>query len=395
MSRYLSIFLLLFVCTTVVYAQYEGGIAVEDDTYVGHKMVKNKTESKVTPIKQVSLGNGIQVYMDAEKQSYLNGLYFIIFKGGLYTVAAIEKGLLHGECLLYSGQMLWRKMHYHRGLLEGKRTEYYEDGTLKSEVDYIHSVSQRIVKYHTNGQLEETSDFDERGLKHGEVITYSPAGKVIGKENYVHGLLEGEGMRYNRDGLQEHRSYRKGALVGPYRLMHPNGKVKLEGTYNSKSKLTGKWTDYNEDGSLISVIHYDNGVEEGETTYYFRSGAIRFTGTYKQGIKEGIHQEYEESPYRLLSVATYKDGQLDGAFKAYNEGELWRDCLYKEGKLVSEKQYLNGKIHILRMLDESGNLVDVRKYDTTGKSVYKNTKYRKHDSVRLVEDDFGIIDIDE
>lgn len=396
LKHFCTLSLFIFCLVFPLFAQYEGGIALNDGVYKGHKIVNNQPEPAITQIKQVSLGNGIQVYMDADKQSYLNDTYYIMLGGGggLYGIANIEKGLLHGEYLVFSRGTLWRKMMYNRGLLEGKRYEYHDNGLERLVIDYRQSIPQQSIMYHSNGQVQETGSFDEFGLKHGQMITYDENGRIVGELNYLNGSLDGKSMKYNNLGQKETKHYKNGILEGEYQLLHKNGKVKLEGNYDDKSERTGKWTEYNEDGYLKSVIHYDEGMQHGTTTIYFDNGKIKSYGEFKLGKENGKVQEYEENPHRLIAEATYKEGYLDGEYKAYNEGLLWRDCIYKEGKLISEKQYLNGKIHILRMLDESGNLVDVRKYDTSGKSVYKNQKYRKHDAVRLVEDDFGIIDVE-
>lgn len=394
-KRLFILYILLSCILFPLHSQFEGGISLNDGIYKGYKVVNEQPEASITQIKQISLGNGIQVYMDADKQSYLDGTYYMLLGGGggLHGIAKFSKGLLHGEYLVYSRGDLWRRMTYNRGLLEGKRYEYYENGLERSVTDYKKSIAQRTIRYHSNGQVQETISFNEFGLKHGPVITYDENGRVIGESNYEHGSLNGKSMGMLHGDLQEIKHYNHSILEGEYQLIYKNGQIKTQGFYDSKSERTGEWKEYNEDGSLKSIVHYDKGLQNGPSTDYFNNGKIKSFGEYKQGKKHGKIQEYEENPHRLISEATYKDGILDGEYKAYNEGLLWRDCIYKEGKMISEKQYLNGKIHILKMLDESGNLVDVRKYDTTGKSVYQNQKYRKHDAVRLVEDESGIIDV--
>lgn len=378
-----------------LYSQYEGGLALNDGVYKGYKVVNEHPEAMITQIEQISLGNGIQVYRDADKHTYLDGAYYVLLGGGgrLHGIAKFSKGLLHGEYLVYSDGNLWRKIIYNRGLLEGKRYEYYNNGLERSVTDYKKSIAQHTIRYHSNGQVQETISFNEFGLKHGSVITYDENGRVIGESNYEHGSLNGKSMSLLHGDLQEIKHYNHSTLEGEYLLIYKSGQIKAQGSYDSRSERTGEWKEYNENGSLKSIVHYDKGLQNGTSTIYFDNGKIKSLGEYKQGKEHGKFQEYEESLHRLVSETTYKDGILDGEYKAYDKGVLWRDCIYKEGKMVSEKQYLNGKIHILKMLDESGNLVDVRKYDTTGQSVYQNQKYRKHDAVRLVEDESGIIDV--
>lgn len=394
-KRLLLLTVFLFCILVSSFSQYDGSIAVKDGTYKGYRMKNNQPETEITQVKQISLGNGVQVYMDAEKQNYLNGSYSVFLDGGesLYGVAQFDKGLLHGEYLLYSRGRLWRKMTYNRGLLEDERYEYFDNGQVESVADYKKSILQQSVRYYSNGQIKEMNSFDEVGLRHGPLILYDSRGVVTKEANYVHGRLHGKSMTHTSAGFQEISHYENGILMGEYQLLYPNGKVKEEGTYDKKNERSGKWTEYTEVGSLKSVSHYEKGELEGSFITYYKEEKIESYREYKQGKEDGKVQEYEENPHRLKSDATYKNGRLDGEYKAYNEGALWRDCIYKEGKLIFEKQYFNGKVAILRMMDESGLLVDVRRYDTSGKSVYTNEKYRKHENVRLVEDEFGIIDV--
>lgn len=395
-KRLFILHLFLFVFIFSSFAQYEGGISLRDGTYRGHLLINNQPEANITQIKQISLGNGIQVYMDAEKENYLNDTYYIFLGGGggLYGIANISKGLLHGEYIVYSHGNLWRKMVYNRGVLEGKRYEYYDNGSVKSIIEYKNSIPIQAVLYHNNGQLQGNITYDEFGNRHGQVIVYDANGIIIEESNYENGKLHGKNMKQIGSKSKEIKHYNNNILEGEYTLLYSDGKTQIHGFYDEKSERTSKWSEYWENGSLKSVIIYEKGYQNGNSTFYFENGNIKSYEEYKEGKRHGKLQEYQEYPYHLITDAVYKDGSLDGEYKAYNDGKLWRDCIYKDGVIVSEKQYKNGKIHILRMLDESGNLVDVRKYDTSGKSVYKNQKYRKHDSVRLIEDDFGIIDIE-
>lgn len=394
-KRFLLVYFCLFCTWVSLFSQYDGSVAVKDGIYKGYRMKNNQPDSEMTQVRQISLGNGVQVYMDADKQSYLSGTYYVFLGGSerLYGIAKFEKGLLHGEYLLYADNHLSRKMTYDRGLLEGKRYVYFEDGEEQSVANYKNGILQQTLVYHKTGQLKEKSFFDEFGLRHGSFILYDSNGEITKESNYQHGQLHGKSMTRTREGFQEILHYNEGILQGEYQLLFPNGQVKEEGHYDSQNERWGKWTTYNEDGSLQHITHYEKGELEGASITYYIGENMASYREYKKGKEDGKVQEYEENPHRLKLDATYKNGRLDGEYKAYNEGVIWRDCLYKEGSIISEKQYRNGQLVILRMMDESGRLVDVRRFDTSGKAVYTNEKYRKHETVRLVEDDFGIIDV--
>ena len=152
-------------------------------------------------------------------------------------------------------------------------------------------------------------------------------------------------------------------------------------------------TFWNADGKIVQEDDYLNGQLNGERKMYYDNGNIRSVETYKNNELNGKRIDYDESK-RISYEYTYLNGKFDGIYKAYNDGKLWRECLYLIGEIIREKEYKNGKINVLRLIDSSGKLVDVQEYDADGNPVKRNKEYKKHASITLKEDASGIIDIE-
>ena len=363
-----------------------------DGSYGGAMMKNGKKEAPIT-IDVLSLGDGTSIYR--EKKKPLNGCYYIEINGRRRTIIGnFSGGLLHGEWAEYMYDDVYRKGTLNKGRYEGELYTYaFENRGLSSVITFKNGVRQRDISYHSNGKVEEERFFDDKEKLHGEVITYDEAGIVVEEARYQHGTKHGKQMRTNSKGLREYINYNDGDLKGEFLCLYPNGNKQWEGAYEKENIKTGKWTLWTENGNVIQEEHYLNGKLNGEKNIYYTTGSLHIKGEYVDNKPDGRHLEYDEQN-RIFIEYNYSNGVLDGICNAYNDGILWRECLYKNGEILSEKEYKNGKINVLRLLDDTGKLVDVQQYDTSGKSTYKNKNYKKHTSITLKEDASGIIDIE-
>lgn len=395
MIRYIVFIALFCFFLPTVHAQFFGGPTMDDGkTYKANKIVNKQPDFSVVNIQQISLGNGVQVYKDIDKRMYISGDYYIQIYPSLYALATFNKGILQKDYQEYRDKSLDKKYFYKNGLLEGVQETFYTEGGKRSVSQYKNGIILSRTDFHQNGQIAQDEKYDEQGRRNGVIVAYDSDGKKKSESNYGHGSLQGRSVEYDKDGATKVTYYKDSRAEGEYKLIYANGKTKTEGLNNSNSNKEGKWTEYYDNGNLKNEIFYTDGIKDGVDIAYYENGKIKSSAEYKKGLKNGAYKEYNESPYVLLTESSYKDDRLDGIYKGYNEGKIWRDCIYKDGKLISEKQYLNGVLSVLKMLDQYGNLVDVRKYDAAGKSTYQNKSYKKNKDVRLVEDDYGIIDID-
>jgi len=370
---------------------------INDGYYKGAQVKNGKPDGAPVTINILSLGNGISIYRENKKP--LKGCYYFEVNGRRRTIIGnFTDGVAHGEWTEYMYDDVYRKGAFNKGRYEGEFYTYAYDnsgtnGGLSSVITYKNGVRQHYVAYHSNGKVKEEHFFDDNEKVHGDIITYNEAGIVDKEARYLHGMKHGMQMETNNKGLREYVNYNDGVLEGEFICLYPNGTKQREGAYEKENVKTGKWTLWAEDGKVIQEEHYLNGKLNGEKSVYYATGSLHTKGEYADDKPNGRYIEYDEQN-RVSIECNYLNGEFDGIYNAYNDGVLWRECLYKNGEIFSEKEYKNGKINVLRLLDDTGKLVDVQQYDISGKSTYKNKTYKKHTSITLKEDASGIIDIE-
>ncbi len=100
-------------------------------------------------------------------------------------------------------------------------------------------------------------------------------------------------------------------------------------------------------GDIVVAEGYKhNGITEGSWTNYYDSGLPMDITNYRNGRRNGIHIEISNQG-NTQQVETYKDNQLDGPKRVYQEGTafLSEETFYKEGKIhgTLNKRYPSGK----------------------------------------------------
>ena len=138
------------------------------------------------------------------------GVFGIVIDDKIESYEEYKDGLLDGETAYFSKDKEVKLLSemYSKGKLNGPQKTYYENGKLKSIVYYKNDRIDGIVEYDKNGKLLHKSIF-ENG-------------------------------------------------TGDWKLYWSNGKVSEEGRYVSW-KRDGVWKKYREDGSLDTILKYDNG----------------------------------------------------------------------------------------------------------------------------------------
>ncbi|MDX1830222.1 MAG: toxin-antitoxin system YwqK family antitoxin [Lutibacter sp.] len=122
------------------------------------------------------------------------------------------------------------------------------------------------------------------------------------------------------------------------------GVLQSEGLMDGKKRI-GLWKYFQEDGKkLLSEENYKNGVLEGKSVTYYKSGKVAEMVFYKNDKLDGNTKRYAESGI-LLDDLNYKEGKLNGLAKYYNiEGKLIYTGDYENDVKVGKWQYFeNGK----------------------------------------------------
>jgi len=156
--------------------------------------------------------------------------------------------------------------------LEGKKTEFYPDGSLFSECFYtdgkLHGPS---TFYSKNGKLLAKSWFVD-GRREGKSFQYYPNGNLYSLQYYKNGSLHDLQEYYYPDGtLKTILVYAEGILDGDVRLFYPNGKP-MRLLQLSKGILHGFEREWNEHGILILEAKYNQNKPVDKITTWHSNG---------------------------------------------------------------------------------------------------------------------------
>jgi antitoxin component YwqK of YwqJK toxin-antitoxin module len=105
-------------------------------------------------------------------------------------------------------------------------------------------------------------------------------------------------------------------------------------------------------------------------TSYHEGGAVKFTGTYKDGVAEGIHREFSPEG-KVLAAKIYVEGVLTGEGILDTIGRMqgpWVEY-HPNGQIKSKGEYVNSKrVGPWTFYHPNGKPEQVGKYDKKGKA---------------------------
>lgn len=231
---------------------------------------------------------------------------------------------------------------------------------------------------------------DKNGLKQGYWIYYGkdrpeagiPAEGKVEEGPYEDDRKEGLWIKYHNDGVTPRikGTYVNNRPQGFYQKIHPNGKLKEEGTF-IRNSYRDSLKRFHENGIIEFEANYnENGKEQGTVKYYYPNGQVEFeykavdgkptgkaTRYYENGdVKELI--EYDSEGRVISSVekdmvkptVSVKDPGAsrekapfvsrprtkgakfipNGYNKCYNDNdEIWQDGEFRNGQLWDGKVY--------------------------------------------------------
>lgn len=164
-------------------------------------------------------------------------------------------------------------------------TEYYENGSIKSETDMVD------------------------GKKNGQQITYYPRsdGILIPSriENFIDDVSNGIVTTYYELGaMKEVTTMRNGIISGVYYKYYEEGSIKTRKFYNKHGQLHGKEVkyslpikrrNYGQKGRIIKEVQWANGLRQGISRKYYPTGTIKKETLYDiNGHKHGESKCYDE-----------------------------------------------------------------------------------------------------
>ena len=344
----------------------------------------------------------------------LNGRYHIIIHNQKYVLVDLAKGQINGGLSVFHNNQEIERYHLKNGIYEGEQSFYLSNETYT----YNKGVLTHYVALHNNGQLKREINY-VNGKINGLVAEYNSQGKILGSKQYINGVLNGEATYLNNQGYTTKSIYVNGKLNGAYQEVYKDGQIAIEGVYKDDQK-TGVWVHYQPNGELKEKSEYVNGKYNGLSERY-SLGSLYESVEYVNGERHGKRLYFRGTPPKmwLSKEENYSNGKLNGVVKNYNEkgvlyfegeykqgrkekgkeyhsttGRIQLEAIYRDGRTIAERIYeRDGILKYLRLQDERGNLVVVQEYNLKGEVTKKNPSYKKTASIKLIEDEWGIIDI--
>lgn len=241
------------------------------------------------------------------------------------------------------------EVNYKYGKKNGIKTSYLDKETVRE--NFVNDVKEGYTRYYfPDGKLKMEVPF-VKGLEQGLGKEYSPEGNIITITEYKKGFIV-DRMKINR---RDQNNLRQ----GKWYTFFTNGNVKEEGIYKDDKK-NGYFKEYTENGDLVSVTKYVMDVKQEDAeeitkldvqNEYYPDGKLKASGTYRNGVPEGIRREYTETGeiknsfiykngYVIGEGIVKEDGVKDGHWKEfYTNGVLQAEGDYKEGKPIGEWKY--------------------------------------------------------
>ncbi|EGU35588.1 toxin-antitoxin system YwqK family antitoxin [Vibrio scophthalmi] len=194
----------------------------------------------------------------------------------------------------------------------------------KKHINEINN-SKIIERFDESGQLHSRSE-KFNGKKHKLQVFVNFFHHEVTIENYIHGELNGEYSRIDRNGVvREKGLYLNNNKTGTWEYYFDQTH-RIE-NYNADGKKHGKITTRN-NNNLLVLEHYHNGRLHGHSESYSQTGKLSSKGSYVNGERDGLWQ-YQESSLdnSTLWKGTYKQGKKIG---------LWNGYLKTDHKIAAE-----------------------------------------------------------
>ena len=328
-----------------------------------------------------------------EKDTVINGKTRIITGYSTeYIDAEFKDGFPVGKWEYYKDNKIAEVTNYADGYKTGENISYYPDGTVNTKVTFVKGVVDgKVMSYHPNGKVKFEKSW-KNGVDDGLERSYNEDGKMWSETNFKNGKAEGKSIQHISGSKMNYTKtsfYKDGLLEGEYSEIFENGKVKEKGSY-LKGQKNGRWESNREDGSkkptevystgelITKITYFPNGSVETERNYkdgkenglvkkYNTDGTLKSEQNYINGKqvgkqivnftsstgdhytemctyndksqKEGDYTEIFTQSKQVKSKGKYVNGQKDGKWVyGYNNGKLYKEETYANGKLVDSKK---------------------------------------------------------
>jgi antitoxin component YwqK of YwqJK toxin-antitoxin module len=285
------------------------------------------------------------------------------------------------------------------GKPDGYWRTYYPDGKLKSEGNRkFFQLDSVWVFYNERGDTSQIINY-KNGKKNGYIITYDwqydnsiKKGGIISKELYVDDIKQGLSLYYKngklikevyykdgkKNGLSKeyddngnliaiieykndfiinrefiNRTDEKGLKQGVWKTFYPNNKIKSEIVYRNDT-IIGVYKEFDINGKLVVKKYFENGKEVEKNILdsipeiewkeeFYETGRRKYYGAFRNGIKVGLHKEYDPEHISIIGKEFNDDGVLiaEGIVDTLDRKQSEWKYYYEDGSLKAKGKYSN------------------------------------------------------
>ncbi len=263
--------------------------------------------------------------------------------GSRFRERIYKDGIAMGKCTTWNMYGNTESLEYYADdEQDGKQQYYFDDGTLKSEINYKAGVLEGLaVYYYKNGVISSQGWYKDDN-KRGEWREYNPDGVISSTDYYQNGELQGASVNYDVSGKMETVfTYNNGDLV-MYTDYDTLGNILIAEKIKNGS---GSFNSLHLNKKAKSNLNYKNGRLEGEIKRYYSNGKVRNVILYTNGSANGPYKRYEWDG-SIDEEGFYEDGYIDSTRTTYKNGKLYSKANYFRGDLHGEREfyYPNGVV---------------------------------------------------
>jgi len=198
-----------------------------------------------------------------------------------------------------------------------------------------------------NYAQEKVNQYDENGRRIGVWKKYYKNDRIRYQGQFEAGKEVGVFKFYSMVSSAHPiiiKTFSKDADIAKVAFFTEEGVLESEGKMNRELRV-GKWVFYHKDGkAIISEENYVNGVLQGLSKTYYKTGKTTEILFYKEGKLSGNIKRFSDEGI-LLDDLNYQDGKLEGLANYYDTfGKLRATGKYYNDVKIGEWEYFeNGE----------------------------------------------------
>lgn len=196
---------------------------------------------------------------------------------------------------------------YH-SLDSGKYTIYHQNGSIRMEANYITSKKGTIRNYTKDGIIINIIKFTN-GLRNGKSTEYFDDGSLKSTEEYVNDTLNGLAQYYFKSGsLAQEVNIIKGLREGKEISYHESGEI-YRIRYLKNDQKIGTFIEFYKNRQIRMITQCVDNKFHGESKIYYENGKLFAVGNYKKGKLNGSFNIYG-SEKGLFQKLFYNDNVI-------------------------------------------------------------------------------------